>query len=138
MTILEQVSGVITAYKRNYKTLSIDDLLNCKDKLVTLNYNLAEETADSKDSYNMGYFLRKINVTKAKNAYIYQGKSAAAAESAAIENTRAELKDELLKESNAYRLDLLLKQSNKVVDAIQQRVSFLKTEKQNADYGQNT
>ena len=138
MTIIEQVSNVIQAYKGNYKTLSIDDLLNCKDKLVTLNYNLAEETADSKDSYNMGYYLRKINVTKNKNAYINQGKSAAAAESAAIENTRAELKDELLKESNAYRLDLLLKQSNKVVDAIQQRVSFLKTEKQTADYGQNT
>jgi len=138
MTIIEQITEIIMAYNKAYKTLSIDDLLNAKDKLVTLNFNLAEEVATAKDSYNMGYYLRKINVTKHKNAYINQGKSATAAESAAIDNTRAELKAELEKESYAYRLDLLLKQSNKVVDALQQRISFLKREKQNAEYGQNT
>ena len=126
------------AYNKFYKTLSIDSLLNAKDKLVTLNFNLAEEVAAAKDSYNMGYYLRKINVVKTKNVYINQGKSATAAESTAIENTRAELKAEIEKESYAYRLDLLLKQSNKVVDALTQRISFLKVEKKNAEYSQNT
>ena len=138
MTIIEQITEVIMAYNKNYKTLSIDELLNAKDKIVTLNFNLAEEVAAAKDSYNMGYYLRKINVVKTKNAYINQGKSATAAESTAIENTRAELKAELEKESYAYRLDLLLKQSNKVVDALTQRISFLKVEKKNAEYSQNT
>jgi len=138
MTIIEQITEVIMAYNKNYKTLSIDELLNAKDKIVTLNFNLAEEVAAAKDSYNMGYYLRKINVVKTKNVYINQGKSATAAESTAIENTRAELKAELEKESYAYRLDLLLKQSNKVVDALTQRISFLKVEKKNAEYSQNT
>lgn len=138
MTILEQINDVIQAYNKSYKTLSIDDLLNAKDKLVTLNFNLAEEVAEAKKSYNYGYYIRKINIVKAKNRFINQGTSAVAAEAKALEEFAGDLKTELDREAFSHRLDLLLRQSNKVVDAIQQRVSFLKTEKQNAEYGQNT
>ncbi len=94
--------------------------------------------AEAKKSYNYGYYIRKINIIKAKNRYINQGTSAVAAEAKALEEFAGDLKTELDREAFSYRLDLLLKQSNKVVDAIQQRVSFLKTEKQNAEYGNNT
>ena len=138
MTIIEQITQIINTYNKQYKSLSIDDLLNAKDKLVTLNFNLAEEVADSKKSYNMGYYIRKINIVKSKNAFINQGQSATAAQSAATEDNAEELKEELDREGIAYRMDLLLKQSNKVVDALTQRISYLKTEKQNAEYGQST
>ena len=138
MTILEQITEVIQAYNESYKDLSIDNLLNAKDKLVTLNFNLAEEVAEAKKSYNYGYYIRKINIVKAKNRYINQGTSATAAEAKALEEFAGDLKIELDREAISYRMDLLLKQSNKVVDAIQQRISFLKIEKQNAEYGQNT
>ena len=138
MTIIEQISEVITIYNKSYKTLSIDDLLNAKDKLITLNFNLAEDVAEAKKSYNYGYYIRKINIIKAKNRYINQGTSATAAEAKALEEFAGDLKIELDREAISYRMDLLLKQSNKVVDAIQQRVSYLKTEKSNAEYGQNT
>ena len=36
MTIIEQISDVIQAYNKSYKTLSIDSLLNAKDKLVLI------------------------------------------------------------------------------------------------------
>ena len=138
MKIIEQVSKIIEAYKKSYKTLSIDLLLNCKDKLVTLNFNLAEEVAEAKKSYNYGYYIRKINIIKAKNRYINQGTSATAAEAKALEEFAGDLKTELDREAISYRMDLLLRQSNKVVDALQQRISFLKIEKANAEYGQNT
>ena len=138
MTILEQITEVIQAYNESYKDLSIDNLLNAKDKLVTLNFNLAEEVAEAKKSYNYGYYIRKINIVKAKNRYINQGTSATAAEAKALEEFAGDLKIELDREAISYRMDLLLRQSNKVVDAIQQRISFLKVEKQNAEYGQNT
>lgn len=138
MTILENITGIINVYNKKYSTLSIDALLNCKDQLVTFNFNLAEEVAEAKRSYNMGYYIRKINVVKQKNALINQGNSATAAESAAIEKNEEHLKEELDREALSYRMDLLLKQSNKVVDAIQQRVSYLKVEKQNAERSNNT
>jgi len=137
MTIIEQIAEVIQAYGKSYKTLSIDDLLNAKDKLVTLNFNLSEEVAEAKKSYNYGYYIRKINIIKAKNRYINQGTSATAAEAKALEEFAGDLKIELDREAVSHRMDLLLRQSNKVVDAIQQRVSFLKIEKSNAEYGQN-
>jgi len=138
MTILEDINRVIEAYKKNYSTLSIDSLLNAKDKLVTLNFNLAEEVAEAKKQYNAGYYIRKISIIKQKNSYINQGKSAAAAEAMATSENAENLKVELGWEDIAYRLELLLRQSNKVVDAIQQRISFLKVEKKNAEYSQNT
>ena len=132
MIIIEQITEVIQAYNESYKDLSIDNLLNAKDKLVTLNFNLAEEVAEAKKSYNYGYYIRKINIVKAKNRYINQGTSATAAEAKALEEFAGDLKIELDREAISYRMDLLLRQSNKVVDAIQHRISFLKIEKQNS------
>ena len=119
MTIIEQINDVIQAYNKSYKTLSIDSLLNAKDKLVTLNFNLAEEVAEAKKSYNYGYYIRKINIIKAKNRYINQGTSAVAAEAKALEEFAGDLKTELDREAFSYSLDLLLSQSNKAVVAIQ-------------------
>ena len=138
MTIIEEITQIINVYNKKYSTLSIDELLNAKDRLVTFNFNLAEEVSDAKTSYNMGYFVRKISIAKQKNRLINQGDSAAAAESAALEGNEENLKQEITGESISFRLDLLLKQSNKVVDAISQRISYLKTEKHNAERMNNT
>ena len=128
METIEQISKVIESYNKSYRTLSIDSLLAAKDKLVTLNYNLAEDVAEAKKSYNYGYYIRKINIIKAKNRYINQGTSATAAEAKAMEEFAGDLKTELDREAISHRMDLLLRQSNKVVDAIQQRISYLKIE----------
>lgn len=127
--ILELIKTDIEWYNGKAKTATIDELSKLKTHLVTLNYNLAEGLADMKEAYNKAYFVRKIETSKQKNAYINQGQAANKAESAALEDKEKELQDELTKESLAYRIEILLKQSNKVVEDITQRISILKTEK---------
>ena len=108
----------------------IEELLKAQQKLSGHSYYLAEESARMKEDYNLGFFMRKINLSKSKNAFINQGKSAAAAESASIEKNESYYEAEIKSESIAYKLDLLLKQVNVILSSMQQRISYLKQEKQ--------
>ena len=100
--------------------------------MVTLNYNLAEELAYFKKEYNLKHFDRRIQISRQKNELINGGKSATAAESMATEQSAEVYKSELENESAAVRLDLLLRQSNKIVESITQRLAVIRDEmKQN-------
>lgn len=127
--ILTEIEKVVASYDKNYKTLSIDHLLNLQTKLSTLAYNLSDIVADYKMNYNKAYYIRKIELSKSKNAYINQGKAAGFAESLATEATADNLSDELQNESMSFRLDNKLRQINKILDGLSQRISFLKQEK---------
>jgi hypothetical protein len=127
--IIKSIDQVVQSYDKNYKTLSIDRLLDLQTKLSTLAYNLSDIVADYKRDYNKAYYIRKIEVSKQKNAIINQGKSAAYADSQAIELTANELSDELQFEAITVRLDNKLRQVNKILDGLSQRISFLKQEK---------
>jgi len=128
--ILAQVEECILAYEEGYKTLGIDDLLNFRDKTSILAYRLAEQVADFKAEYNRSYFIRKITISKTKQGLI-SGKKYAVSK-AQIEADvlhEEELKTEINNESAAFRADLLLRQLNKILESVSQRISWLKTEK---------
>ena len=132
MKTLEEINKIISWWinlKQGFT--DIDLIIYSQQKLSGHAYYLAEESATVKENYNAGYFMRKINVAKSKNSFINQGKSAAAAETAAIEKNEDFYETEMRNESHAYKLDLLLKQVNHILSAMQQRISYLKQEKQN-------
>lgn len=132
MAILESISKCVNWYQNNYSKATPDQLLDIKDKMVTLNYNLAEELAYFKKEYNLKHFDRRIQISRQKNELINGGKSATAAESMATEQSAEVYKSELENESAAVRLDLLLRQSNKIVESITQRLAVIRDEmKQN-------
>jgi len=126
--ILEKVSKQIDWYGATSNKATIDQLLNCKDKLVGYNYHLAELTSNYFLDYSMCYYIRKIKVARLKNVLIKNKSAIGTAESIATEQSANELENQVKNEAMAQRLDNLLRQSNKVVDAITQRISVLKKE----------
>ena len=65
--ILTEISDCITSYKNNYKSMDTEVCLNFQDKLSCLAFELGELLADQKENYNAKYFIRKIEVNKAKH-----------------------------------------------------------------------
>lgn len=131
--VIEEISKGIQWYFENSVKASIDVLMEFQDKMTAYSFWMAEITADQKKDYNLKYFSRKIEVAKSKQGFIKNQKSPVnkAEIDAVIENEDI-LKAEVEAESYTYKCDLLLKQTNKLLDAIRQRISFLKDEKRHS------
>jgi len=131
--IISKISVMAEWYKHNSRKAGIDKLLSVKDSLVTYNYNLAELLSEHKKQYNFAYYIRKISITKSRNAYVNQGHASNKAESISTEEHAEKLEQELELEHISVRLELLSKATRDIIRAIEQRVSYLKQEKIN-DY----
>ena len=85
-----------------------------------------------KRDYNQSYFIRKISINKSTQGFITNKKlpKNKAETLSLIENEEIYAK-EIELESMAYQYDLLLRQVNKILEAMSQRISYLKTEKEN-------
>ena len=125
-------------YNQASKNGDLIKLMKAQDRLSALSYNIAQITADYKGEYNESYFIKKINHNIQKQAFINQGDSGVVAESNAIVKTKEEIKKEKQAEANSYRMDLLLKQINKVLSAMQQKISHLKNEYERQQRSPNT
>lgn len=127
---LKEIEKILCEYFKDGAKIQIDGLLNLRDKLAIHSYRLAEYTAGAKTSYNVSYFTRKISVSKKKQAIIQDKGISAAQATIEAENANEELfQQEQIDEANAFKHDLLLKQVNQVLNAMSQRISYLKTEK---------
>jgi len=124
---IPEISSLVQWYYENAKKdIAIETLLSAQDRLAGLSYSLAYYAGECKDHYNQSYFIRKIEHSRKKQAIMNGGKSATAADTEATIENEANYKDELSKEAESYQADLLLKQVNKILSAMQQRISFLK------------
>lgn len=133
MKTFEEIEKIVTwwlSLKKDYA--DIEMLLYMQQKLSGHSFFLASICADYKRDYNIAYFWRKINVNKQKNTYIKEGNSAASSDAKAIERTEEELRKETDAESQAFKADLLLKQVNKIIDALRTKISYLKEEQKNS------
>lgn len=137
--IIRTITDIIITYGHNSGSYSLDSLLLERDSLAVHLYRFAEMQADDKKDYNRSYYMRKIHLSKQKNAFIEQGNSAAKAEAMATasEKYKKLFKDEMNTEAMAYKSDLLMKQANKILDAMMQRISYLKFEYEQTQYRQN-
>lgn len=134
--IVERIVEIIQSYERSISSQDIHKLIELRDLLAVNSFRLAQEAAELKKDYNSTYFIRKISVNKSTQGII--GEKKLPMNKATLEATIANediYKQEQELESAAYQLDLLLRQSNKVLEAMSQRISYLKTERENAHKG---
>jgi hypothetical protein len=126
MTILDQINEIIEDYE--YAD-DLDTLFNLQDKLSILSYNLVNLVCLSKKDYVFGLMRRKIGVIRS----IHESKeSSSAAKKSKAEYDNLELfEKEAEHEVSAYMYDLKLKQVNKILSAMAQKISYLKSLKEN-------
>ena len=136
--ILKQIDKALDWYNKNYKGYQdIETLLNLSDKLALLNCNLVEILADASKSYLSLYLDRKIMFAGFKLNYHSDGNSLAKSEELATEG----IKDIKGKEIEAEVELLFLKEKRraieKVLQSVQQRISYLKQEKNRMNISNN-
>jgi hypothetical protein len=126
--LISEIGDMIQWYKTEGDKATIGDLLSCRDQIATNCWSLAQFTGDAKTDYNQVYFQRKIEIARQKQAMFDRHEPNTKADVKAIIASEGLFNAEILKEGYAFKLDLMLKAANKVVDAISQRVSYLKIE----------
>jgi hypothetical protein len=130
MKILAEISKILTWYKAQGATTTIERLLKAKDRLAVDSFYLAEQAAEMKLEYNQAYFQRKIEVCRVKQGLINDGLAVNKADIHSIIETEGLFNAEMLREASAYKMDLLIRQVNITIRAIEQRISYMKQEKQ--------
>jgi hypothetical protein len=127
-SIYKQISDIIIWYKDiGILTQNINQLLEYKDMLAISSYMLAEFAATKKIDYNVAYFVRKVSVIREKEQN-NKNMSATKAETKAMLSKENDYYREINAQGEAYKADLLLKQVNKILDCMTQRISYLKQE----------
>jgi hypothetical protein len=127
--IIDKIEKLLDWYSNFGGNTTIENLLDFQDKLSLLSVNLAHITALSKGSYLRTYFQRKFTFSTKKIDWIKKGSSAAKAD----EQARLLIGDikevEIQEEEYSDLLTLKLRQINRVLQAVQQRISYQKNEK---------
>lgn len=123
--LLNNIDEIIEWYSNNSSTASIKDLIYTQDKLSTYSWNLAELSGQTKEDYTYKYFIRKISVNKTAQSLVKTMAMNKAINQSQIENKET-LKAEVAAEAAAYTADLKLKQVNKILQVMQQRISYAK------------
>lgn len=123
--LLEDIDQVIDWYFANSNSASVDDLIYNQDKLATYSWNLAELSGETKEDYTFKYFIRKINVNKTAQSLTKQMAMNKALSQSELLNEQ-HLKAEIEAEGAAYTADIKLKQVNKILQVMQQRISYAK------------
>ena len=136
---LKKIEGLLSEYMSIRNSCNITALLDVQDKIAIWGMRLAELSADYMTSYNYQYFIRKINVSKKKMQLIKLGNKIGASDAQAMVDNEEVMNVEQENESIAYKADLILKQLNKTLSSIQQRISFMKQEQKSVEtYGGKT
>lgn len=125
-----EINEIINDYTENSEGYSLPDLLKVQDRLSGYSFNFAEIVANAKKDYNFGYLKRKIVINRATQSILDMKVEKAmnkAHTKAEVQNEDL-LKDELTFEALSFEYDLKLKQLNRVLSAMQQRISQVKKE----------
>ena len=126
--IIEKLQGLIKEYNQIRDSGNISLILDLKDKICAWSFRFAELTADLKIEYNQRYFIRKIATAKTKHALIRNDMTIGKADAESMIEHETEYKSEQEIEGLSYKADIMLRQTNMIIRAIEQRVSWLKVE----------
>jgi len=127
-TTLELIDQLIEWYDEHSATASVGKLLDCQDKLSTLSWNLAELSGTTKEDYTYKYFIRKIEVNKTAQALIKSNAETAMNKAISRSETTNKnlIENEIKAEAAAYIADIKLKQVNRILSVMSQRISHAK------------
>jgi hypothetical protein len=131
MDVLEEIAKLLKWYDANYRTATAERLIYLRVRLSTLSYNLGQMLVDAKSSYNARYFIRKISVSRSMQGLVNDKQfSIKIAEEQAKTDNESKLKEEVEAESSAYGCEVLLRQCNRILDTLNQQISFLRKEEE--------
>ena len=131
MSAISEIERILSWYKVKCEDCNLAILMASRDKLSVLSYDLAKEVAIAQTNYNSAYFIRRISVNRTANNLVKEGLAVNKANLEAIEENQAHYQNESTRESEAFMNNLLLKQVNQVLAAMQQRISLQTKELQN-------
>lgn len=126
--IIEEIRQQINRYHQRGNSATIDDLLDIQDNISIRSFTLASYVADYKASYNASYFRRRLGIAKSSLKHQQSGMKIATADHQAIIDMADEYETEQAHEATAIQMDLLLRQTNVIINSISQRISYLKME----------
>ncbi len=129
---IEHITEILQAYEQQLTNPDIENLIRMRSELAIYSFRFGSILADLNEKYNLSYFQRKIQTSKQKANFVNKHKMPV---NKATISADIECEEVILKETEAQsladRAKILLDQTNKVMDAISQHVSYLKYEKQN-------
>jgi hypothetical protein len=131
--ICEEIRFWINQYHKAKDSATIEDLLNIQDEVAIRTFTLAQHVADYKVSYNGSYFIRQIGVAKSSLQHQKNGSKMGTADKQALIDNEKNYEVEQSNEATAVTLDLLLRQTNIILQTMAQRISYLKQEKQQSN-----
>ena len=128
--LLLDIEDLITDYQENSEGHSLPILLNMQDQLSGMSFTFAELVAEAKHQHNNTYFKKKVVINRAVQHIVKKGLEKAINKATVMAETENEdiLQAELDAEALTFKYDLKLRQLNRVLQAIQQRISFVKKE----------
>ena len=134
--VIDKIEKMLVWYNDNCDKANIEDLLRLSDKLSILSVNVASMTAQADGHFLRAYFNRKCHFANRKLHWIDTGNSATVSQEIVLQEQeyKALKEEELDAEILTRRLELMLKQTNKVLDSLRQRISFEKMEMQRMNY----
>lgn len=126
--ILSKIEKLLNWYESNHSKAEIVNLLDFQDKLSLLCVNMARMTALSKGNAMRSYFDRKYTFSVNKMSFINAGEGIGKSDEMATASIKLKKDQEVNDIEYSEMLNLMLKQSNRVLSSCQQRISFLKVE----------
>ena len=128
--LLDRINDIIKWYiKTKPNEMHMVLLIDKMDELSGLLWLMADFTADAKLEYNSKYFIYKIDTAREKMNLIKTGLAVNKADIEAMLSKEVEYELQLEAEAVSYKADLLIRQGNRVVDAMRTRISYFKAEK---------
>jgi len=127
--ILTEIDYWTNQYYKAREGADIDGLLDIQDEIAIRSYTLAKHVADYKKSYNGAYFIRQVGVAKSSLQHQKNGLKIGTADKQALIDNEANYEIEQAHEATAVQLDLILRQTNRILDVITQRISHYKAER---------
>jgi DNA-directed RNA polymerase len=133
---LQEIEKSINWYKSSGSKATIDRLIDCHDYLATMSFTFAEIVADAKLDYSTKEVQNKAKEIELEEKYREDFAPMLAKKKAAYEMIQEEIEVKALK-SYWLLVDLKRQQLNKIIEAIKQRVSYAKKEKELSQYLKN-
>ena len=133
--MIKQITEAIKYYQENYNSMSGDLLSSCQDKIVTLLYNISEEVATALEVYLQAKLDRKMGILDFASENVLEGLNKTEARAKAERDSKQLYEEENKADVNYKRYKMLMQSAQDVVQSIRQRISVMKKEKSNSNYG---
>lgn len=127
---IERANNAVQTYYNRGDGMQLKDLHTLQDRLSSLLYFIGDQEATMKGEYNNTRFKREITFNRSRMNFRKDGHNGGDSDAKANQVIEDDKREELEKEAFAYRLQTLIKRSDKILSSISQRITTLRDEMQ--------